>query len=202
MRSRSVQPLVDETIAAMHRVRLYRRPDGMPIVVAEPRAENRSIALSARHLWDRYLRDTRHTASGGQREHREQSVQWFEVLDARRPGDHRGPLVVRIRIAITATGVLHLEHWSRTAWTVVEAAVGGRVPLERAHGRLPTITLAAEMPRATQTPAPAVATGAQLRPDPGRTISRNERTALAALRRLAPTLRRLQHPDDTTTAAT
>lgn len=169
MRVTPARPVRDEIVAGMHRVRVYRPSGGALVVVAEPRAENRSVAASAREVWARHWRDGM------------SNVLWFEVLDARRVGDRRAPLVVCIDLAIDAAGVPHLARWTQTSWAAVEAAVGGRVALAHAGGRLPTIERTGDAPTRSRPAAPESATRAA--PGAFGTADRHGGDTMAQLRR-------------------
>lgn len=120
-------PLLDQRVGAMYRVRLYPgTQDCSPLVaVAEPLVEQRSVAGAAALLWERHVAPHAH------------SLDWFEVLDARRVSDARVPLVARLRITLDAAGQPQLCGWRRVSWREVERCCGGRIAVERLGRPLP-----------------------------------------------------------------
>ncbi len=132
----SPRPLTDQHVGGMYRVRLYAAHGAALVAVAEPLVEQRSAATAAALLWDRHVAP------------RAQTIEWFDVLDARRPSEARAPLVVQCRITLDAAGQPQLSCWRRVSWSDVERWCGGQIIVQPLARPLPS--------HRVETPAPLV----------------------------------------------
>ena len=132
----SPRPLADQRVGDMYRVRLYAAGEAALIAVAEPLVEQRSVAEAAAVLWEQYGSD------------QAESLEWFDVVDARRPSEAREPLVVHIHIVMGEAGQPRLSGWRRVSWAEVERRCGGRIIVEPLVRPL--------LPRRVEAPAPLV----------------------------------------------